>query len=179
MLQNMGIFYIIRYMKKQKKIKLRNINKGDLSCFLKWWRDEELIKLTSGIYIESEKILQNLFNKMLAKNNEHFMIIYNKKIIGHISLTRKSRTIFEIHIVIGEKKYQSLGLGTIAIKKALDIGFNILGYKKAYLEVRPDNIRAIKAYEKCGFTRAGFSKYENNKNQPIFIKMILPAPNWN
>lgn len=160
-------------MNKLTKIKLRKITKTDLPYFLKWWRNEELIKLTSGINIESEKILKNLFDKMLVKSSEHFMIVNYEKIIGHISLARKNQTTFEINIVIGEKKYQGRGLGTMAIKKAVDIGFHKMGYKKAYLEVRLDNLRAIRTYEKCGFADSGLKIYKDNKNQPVVKKMIL------
>ena len=39
-------------MKKitERDIKLRKIKKTDLHLFLKWWKDKELIKLTSGRY---------------------------------------------------------------------------------------------------------------------------------
>jgi RimJ/RimL family protein N-acetyltransferase len=160
-------------MNKTKNIKLRKINRSDLQYFLKWWRDKELIALTSGIYIESEKILKSMFDKMLEKSDGNFIVIYNTKAIGHISLTKKGPATFELHIVIGEKKYLGRGLGTLAIKKSLDIGFNKLGYKKACLEVRPDNDRAIRAYVKCGFVDRGLKKYKNNKYQPVARKMEL------
>lgn len=162
-------------METAKNIKLRKIKKTDLPYFLKWWRDKELIGLTSGIYEKSNKILESYFYKMLTeKSGHHYIIILNnKKIIGNISLTNKSKKVFEIHIIIGEKRYWGKGYGTIAIKKALKIAFKKLGYQKAYLEVRPENTRAIRAYQKCGFAKAGFKKYPKNKNQPIALRIVL------
>lgn len=55
----------------------------------------------------------------------------------------------------------------MAAQKALGIGFKKLRCKEAILEVRPDNKRAIKTYEACGFKKIKFSK--NGK----YIKMSL------
>lgn len=167
-------------MALMKNIKLRKIKKADLPYFLKWWKDKKLIERTSGIYEKSDKILTGYFLKMLVSSKDYYytIILNNKKIIGNVSLTRKSEIIFEIHIVIGEKKYRGKGYGILAIKRALQIAFSKLGYEKAYLEVRPENTRAIRAYEKCGFVKTGLKKYPKNKNQPITVKMILNRENF-
>ena len=56
---------------------------------------------------------------------------------------------------------------------AVKIAFEKLAYTKACLEVRPDNFRAIKAYESCGFLKRGLKKYPKNKYQPVTLKMVL------
>lgn len=43
---------------------------------------------------------------------------------------------------------------------------------KKYFANRPDNTRAIKAYEKCGFKKAGIKKYPKNKYLPQTLKMV-------
>lgn len=155
-------------------IKLRKIKKTDWLYFLKWWKDKELINLTSGRYEKDKKILKGYFLNILnSKENHHYIIISNQMIIGNVSLTSKSKGIFEIHIIIGEKKYRGKGIGTIAINKALNIAFNKLKYFKAYLEVRPNNKQAINAYKKCGFKERGLKKYPKNKFMPIVLKMTL------
>lgn len=155
-------------------IKLRKIKKSDLGYFLKWWKDKDLIKLTSGFYEKSDEVLTNYFVDIFKDiKNHHYMILLDANTIGHIALTHKSKYAFEIHIVIGEKKYWGKGFGSEAIRMAVKIAFKKLGYTKAYLEVRPTNIRAIKAYESCGFIKNGFKKYPKNKHQPITLKMVL------
>lgn len=162
-----------------KIIKLRKVKGADMPYFLKWWKDKELIELTSGVYEKSNKILENYFSKMLTeKSNHHYIIILNNKKIGNISLTNKGKKVFEIHIVIGEKKYWGRGYGVLAIKDALKIAFEKLKYQKAYLEVRPENKRAIVAYQKCGFIKAGLKKYPKNKNQPVVFRMVLLKKNF-
>lgn len=153
---------------------LRKINRKDLRLFLKWWKNEDLIKLTSGIKEKSNEILKKYFNTLLmSKKDKHFLILLDNKAIGHVSLSHRKEGVFEIHIIIGEKKHWGKGYGTIAIMKAVDYAFNKLNYKSIYLEVRPDNKRAIAAYKKCGFIEAGYKKYLNNKRQPPVIKMTL------
>lgn len=167
------------YMKIQNNIKIRKIRRSDLPYFLKWWNDKVLIKLTSGIYEKSEDVLKSYYIKMLnAKNDQHYIILCDNKIIGNISLVRKNKNIFEIQIIIGEKKYWGKGIGQITIKKLLKIAFNKLSYKKAHIEVRPENSQAIRLYKKCGFIETGFKKNIKNKNQPVVLKMILNKNNW-
>lgn len=130
--------------------------------------------MTSGIYEPKIKILRGYFLDMLkAKLDYNYIIFYGEKPIGNISISRKNLKTFELHLVIGEKKYWGRGLGTEAIRKALFIAFHKLNYKRAYLEVRPDNKRAIALYKKCGFRLLGIKKYKNNIYQPKVLKMSL------
>lgn len=155
-------------------IKLRKIKKSDLHFFLKWWKDKEIIALTSGNFNEPDKNLSGYFFKMLEnKKDHHYIIKFDDKTIGHLALMHKNLKSFEITIVIGEKEHWGKGFGTEAIKKVLPLGFNKLGYSKAYLEVRPENIRAIKTYEHCGFVKKGLKKYPENKHQPVILRMVL------
>ncbi len=157
-----------------RKITLRKIKKSDQKYFLKWWQDEELIKLTSGIREESKKILTSyFFNILKAKKDRHYIILLDKKIIGHIAAIHKNKSTCEMQIIIGERKNRGKGYGGIAISQVLKIAFNKLGYEKAYIEVRPENIRAIKAYEFCGFLKKGIRYYPKNKFQPRVLKMEL------
>jgi RimJ/RimL family protein N-acetyltransferase len=156
------------------KIQLRKIKKSDWPYFLLWWKDKELIKMTSGIYEKSDNILKGYFLNMLnSVKNHHYLILLDKKPIGNISLTHKNKSTFEMHIVIGEKEYWGRGFGTAATKEALKIAFDTLGYKRAHLEVRPENKRAINLYKDCGFTESGLKRYPNNKFQPVVLKMTL------
>jgi len=155
-------------------IKLIKIKKSNFPYFLKWWKDRELIKLTSGIYEKDDNVLKGYFLAMLnSKKDSHYLIQYDSKVVGNVSLTHKSKNTFEIHIVIGEKDYWGKGVGTVSINKVLNIAFKKLGYNKAYIEIRPENKRAIELYEFCGFRKIGIKKYPDNKYQPEVLKMSL------
>lgn len=159
-----------------QRIILRELSRDDFSCFLKWWRDKELIKLTSGVLKPiSDTKAREYFDAMLNdKKAYHFMVVLQNenKIIGHLSLSPRSNNWHETQIIIGEKEYWGKGYGTEAIKLLLNKAkeFNI---NKIFLEVRPENKRAIKAYGKCGFVKSGIKKYPKNKYLPETIKMIL------
>lgn len=156
------------------KIYLRKIKYNDKKYFAKWWRDKELLKLTSGILKSiSDKEVDKYFHDILhSKRGCHFIIILNGKIIGHISLVKRKNNWYETQIVIGEKKYWGKGYGPEAIKLLIQKAKR-LKISKIYLEVRPTNIRAIRAYENCGFHKVKTVLYPKNKYLPKTLRMEL------
>lgn len=156
------------------KITLRKIEAADKKRFARWWRDKDLLKLTSGILKpildkEVDKYFQNILR---SKKDRHFIINLNGKVIGHISLAKRKNNWHEIQIVIGEKKHWGKGYGSKAIKLFLKKAERI-GISKIYLEVRMTNIRAIRAYERCGFRKVKTVSYPKNKYLPKTLKMEL------
>ncbi len=107
-----------------------------------------------------------------SKTDYHYMIVLSKKVIGHISLTGRKNNWHETQIIIGEKKHWNKGCGTKAIKLLLKKAKQ-LNVFKIYLEVRPENTGAIKAYKKCGFSKIGIKKYPHNKYLSKTLKMGL------
>ena len=158
------------------KITLRKIKSTDKKYFAYWWRDKELLKLTSGILkLISDKEVEEYFSAMVGSHVDyHFMIILDKKVIGHIVFTKRKKDWYETQIVIGEKQYWGRGYGTKAIKLLLKKA-NKLGISKIYLEVRPTSIRAIAAYENSGFVKVGTKEYPKNKHLSQTLRMELRA----
>ena len=156
------------------KITLRKIKIDDKKYFARWWRDKELLKLTSGILQRvSDKEVNKYFQNILkSKKDHHFLITLNEMVIGHISLAKRRNGWHETQIVIGEKKYWGKGYGSkaigILIKKV-----KRLVISKIYLEVRPSNIRAIRAYKSCGFQKIKTILYPRNKYLPKTLRMEL------
>lgn len=70
--------------------------------------------------------------------------------IGNIELMDFTETEAELGIAITAAK-QDLGYGTEAIRAVTGYAFDELGLKRIFLKVYPDNGRAIRVYEKCGF----------------------------
>jgi len=156
------------------EIILRKIKTADKKYFARWWRDKELLKLTSGILQStSDKKIDKYFkNIFCSKRDHHFIITLSGKVIGHISLAKRKNNWHEIQIVIGEKKYWGKGYGSRAIKLLIRKAKS-LKITKIYLEVRPTNIRAIRAYERCGFRKVKIVLYSKNKYLPKILKMEL------
>lgn len=156
------------------KVHLKKIKYSDKKHFAKWWRDKELLKLTSGILkIISDKKVDKYFKDILdSKKDYHFMITLNKKVIGHIALVKRKNNWHETQIVIGEKEYWGKKYGSEAIRLLIQKAKR-LKISKIYLEVRPNNIRAIRAYEKCGFQKVSIVLYPKNKYLPKTLRMEL------
>lgn len=153
---------------------LRKIKQSDKKYFAKWWRDKKLLKLTSGILkrISDQEVDKYFKNILKSKNDYNFIITLNKKAIGHISLVKRKNKWYETQIIIGEKRYWGMGYGSKAIKLLIKIAKK-LGISKIYLEVRLNNIRAIRAYEKCGFKRIKIVYYPKNNYLPEALRMEL------
>jgi RimJ/RimL family protein N-acetyltransferase len=154
------------------EIELTQVKLADKKYFSIWWRDMDLIKLTSGVLEPASDIeIEEYFQEILqSKTDYHFMIGLNNKTIGHINLSKRQNDWYETQIVIGNKDYIGKGYGPKAIEilmgKATKLGIN-----KIFLEVRPTNTRAIKAYLKSGFVNAGTIHYPENVFQPIALRM--------
>jgi len=152
---------------------LRKTKFSDRKYFAKWWNDMDLRKFTSGRPGRiSDKKVDKYFSMMKDKNDYHFMIILGKKVIGHIALIKKKNNWYETIIIIGEKEYRNKGYGTKAIQMIIEKAKR-LRISRIYLEVRPNNLRAICAYKKCGFQKAGFRRYPKNKYLPLTLRMEL------
>ena len=155
-------------------ILLRKLKPSDKKYFTKWWNDNDLRKLTSGRPGPiSDKKVGKYFSAMLKnKKDYHFMIVSGQKAIGHINLSKRKNNWYETQIVIGEKKYWGRGYGAEAIRQLIKKAKQF-GISKIYLEVRPNNIMAIRAYEKCGFKEIRLIKYPKNKYLPKTLRMEL------
>lgn len=161
-------------------LSLRKIRLNDKKYFVKWWRDKELLKLTSGILkrISDQEVDKYFQNILESKKDCHFIIILDKKVIGHISLNKRKNKWYETQIIIGGKKYWGKGYGSKAIKLLIKRAKG-LGISKIYLEVRPNNARAIRAYENCGFHKTKTVLYPKNKYLPKTLRMELKKQVFN
>lgn len=155
------------------RINIRKLNNSDRKYFTKWWRDKDLIALTSGNFefLSDEKIDQ-YFIGLFNSENFNFIITLDKEPIGHIALSKRKNFWYEIQIVIGEKQYWNGGYGTKALRLCIKRAAKV-NITNIFLEVRPDNCRAIRAYEKVGFIQKKLIKYPNDKYMPEILRMEL------
>lgn len=154
------------------KINLRSLALADWQYFAKWWRDKELIDLTSGDHgpLSDEEIKEQTQEMINDTNSYHWMIKADDRIVGHVNLNRLDNEKTEMQIVIGEKEYWGKGIGQEASREVLRKAKD-LNYQKIYIEVRPENTRAIRLYEKLGFRKLGHKKHPHNPNLPKVIMM--------
>jgi len=105
--------------------------------------------------------------KKLEEKAELFSMIEKEsgEFIGNIELMDIKDNTAELGIAITAGK-QDAGYGTEAVLATIKYGFERLGMNRIFLKVYPDNIRAIRVYEKCGFNE--YSRTESD----VFMEIM-------
>jgi RimJ/RimL family protein N-acetyltransferase len=89
-----------------------------------------------------------------AVNLVDFAIDLDGRLIGFCHLFNVTDDESELGIWIGDKNFWGKGYGAEAIRQLVSFCFN-KGLKRVYLKTLWSNFRAMRCYEKCGFTRYG------------------------
>ena len=116
----------------------------------------------------SEEKERKWVREKLAEKDVLFSMIEKSSgaFIGNIELMDFTETEAELGIAITAAK-QELGYGTEAIRAVTDYAFDQLGLKRVFLKVYPDNARAIRVYEKCGFR-----EYDRTE-EDVFMEILV------
>ena len=90
--------------------------------------------------------------KKLAEKAPIFSMIEKKSgaFIGNVELVDVHDSVGELGIAI-TAEMQDRGFGTEAVRAVTAYGMEHLGLRRIILKVYPDNARARRVYEKCGF----------------------------
>lgn len=145
---------------------IRPLVETDALLSWKWRNDAEVWQYTGSKpdqYITYE-IEKAWIEKALSDDtSRRFAIMANGEYVGNIQLTNivENKTA-EYHIFIGDKNYWGKSIAILATHQIIRYAKTVLKLEEIYLNVNPNNIPAIKVYEKCNFKQV-------NKN----IKMVL------
>ena len=152
-----------------ERIRFRALEKTDLPMYVAWLNDPEV---RQGIILHnplSQTEEENWYERMLKRPaEEHVMAIEVRlpdereeeakwKLIGSLAFENIDKRIAaaEFGILIGDKNYWNQGYGTEAVRLMVQFGFNTLNLNRIFLHVYESNPRAIRVYEKAGFTLEG------------------------
>lgn len=146
-----------------ERIRLRGVEREDLPLFVQWLNDPEVIEgllYLAPLSLEDEN---HWFDKIAehAPSERPMAIEINEggtwRMIGNCSFHNISSTnrSAEVGIFIGEKSLWNAGYGTECMQVLVRHGFESLNLNRIMLVVYDDNLRAIRAYEKAGFTLEG------------------------
>jgi RimJ/RimL family protein N-acetyltransferase len=143
--------------------------------FSRWSRDSEFSRLlNSGVSFPiSSKAMQALIEKQTEKDPPDFFwfaiqTIQDNRLIGDIGLdgVRWNHRDTFVGIGLGERKDWGKGYGTDAMRIILRYAFLELNLQRVSLNVFAYNTRAIRSYEKTGFTHEGrIRQYLNRAGQ--------------
>ncbi len=146
------------------EVSVDNLSFLDVFIVQKYLDDIEIAKKAFGVTNESQQLFENInkLKKSLLLNRSNFKSIkYNRKTVGFIQIHYENINQVKIGIVIGEKKYWGKNIGSIALKKTIDLLFkNDNNLTTITLDTASYNVIAKKCFEKVGFK---VYKEENGK----------------
>lgn len=145
-----------------ERVYLRPAERADLPTFVRWFSDAEVTRHLGMRAPLSMPLEERWFDQMLGehgKSQYHFVIclLDSGHPIGtigfhHIDYENGDG---EFGITIGEKDEQNKGYGTDALNALCDFGFGALRLERIELHVYAGNDRAMRSYQKAGFTLEG------------------------
>jgi len=160
-------------MLKGKSVLLRPVKKSDISYFLKWFNDPEVIQYL-GMYLPMTEMAEEKYIEELgitrARTDAQFIIEAiegaSTKPIGSCGLhginSKDNHATFGI--VIGEKDYWSKSYGTEAARLLINYGFQQLNLHRISSSAVAFNERSIGLHKKVGFREEGRLRHRMFKN---------------
>lgn len=145
-----------------ERVYLRPAERADLPVFVRWFSDAEVTRNLGARAPLSMPLEERWFEQMLGeqgKSQYHFVIclLDGDRAIGtigfhHVDFENGNA---EFGITIGEKDEQNKGYGTDALNALCDFGFGALRLERIDLHVYAGNDRAMRSYQKAGFSLEG------------------------
>ncbi|PSB23586.1 GNAT family N-acetyltransferase [Stenomitos frigidus] len=152
-------------------IRLMQDDMQDYQLMAKWLTDEAVLEFYEGRDnpYPLARVLEAYRPKVLWQEDiTPCLILYQTEAIGYLQyypLTESDRqeygdydigesiTIYAVDLFIGESHDWNQGIGTKALSAALTYLFEHLQADKVLIDPHVSNARAIRCYEKCGFSK--------------------------
>jgi RimJ/RimL family protein N-acetyltransferase len=144
-----------------ERVSLRHHRYEDLAAVRRWYRDPELARLTRySLRPMSDEDVDRFFHtRLMSPEHVGYAITVREtdRLIGSTTFSNldpdNGSTLY--HISIGEHDAWSRGYGTEATELMLWLAFARIGLHRVALSVFGFNERAVRSYEKSGFTVEG------------------------
>jgi RimJ/RimL family protein N-acetyltransferase len=146
------------------RVVLRRHVPENLAWFRRWYADPEIARLAR--YQEAPMRpdeIERFFAARVVGPDALSMAIHERsgdRLVGTCAFSQldgdNGSALY--HITIGEKDAWSQGYGTEATRLMLDHAFGVLALHRVALFVFEFNVRAIRAYQRCGFVIEGRSR---------------------
>ncbi len=173
-----------------ERVRFRGVERSDIPCFVSWLNDPEVIEGILIRYPISQADEEGWFDRMLTRPvDERVMGIEAKevapdgstetwKLIGTCAFDHIDWRVHttEFGILIGEKSFWNRGYGTDAVRLLVKHGFETLNLNRIFLHVFESNPRAIRAYEKAGFSqevRERQAEYRHGRYLDVLLMAML------
>ena len=167
-----------------ERIRLRAMERDDVSQFYKWVNDPEVTRGLS-IFLPISMVDEMSWFDSLAKRDQKekpLAIEMRKgrswKLIGNCGVFEFDpvNSSAELGILIGEKKEWNKGYGTETMLLLARHCFETLNLNRVCLRVYAGNLRAKRSYEKAGFVEEGRLReavYKHGQYDDVIMMSIL------
>jgi len=125
--------------------------------------------------IPSERLADSRRRVESSGPDDHvFVAVLDGQVVGMAGLhvgTRKQRHTGNVGMMVHDQ-FQGRGIGRELLEMLLHVADNFLGLTRVELEVYPDNIRAVRLYESCGFEHEGRKRkavWRHGEHQDILV----------
>ena len=141
------------------QVRLRPLEERDLPTCVEWMHDSEVTRWLASVgeppTLEDE---QDWYDRRRADPDSVMWAIETAegRLVGNVELRlTPAAHRAEMGIVVGDKTEWGKGYGTSTVEMVLRYAFKELELNRVELTTDEENHRAIRCYEKCGFTREG------------------------
>ncbi|MBU4351321.1 ribosomal protein S18-alanine N-acetyltransferase [Candidatus Parcubacteria bacterium] len=127
-------------MKNKATVKLRKFKPGDL---------DQILKIEKACFSKTDAYSKRKF-KLLFKARHNFIVAEKANEITGYMIAKVKKNLLDFVSIAISKRHQGLGIGIILMKFIINYS-KACGIKKASLEVKTTNKKAISFYENIGF----------------------------
>jgi RimJ/RimL family protein N-acetyltransferase len=151
-----------------RRVRLRHMQPGDVVRFAAWAADVELQRLYLGRHAagrDPTDWVPGLSGRPAPGRSPTARCGYllrvietvDGRLLGWVELrdTNWRRRSGELRICLGDRSTWGMGYGSEALRLFLELAFARWGLDSVQLRVATWNLRAVRAYERCGFRREG------------------------
>lgn len=160
-------------------------NEAELRRLYRWSTDKEVLRWSGGTPLnmslaEFKDMLHNDIHQPNPHRQVFIILTHAGEMIGRIGVFNidPRRRQAELGVVIGEKAYWGLGYGADAIQILLKHVFTRTDLQRVYLHTYVDNIRAQRAFAKCGFRPLNSRPSLWNIGSPAEMQMEITRDDW-
>jgi RimJ/RimL family protein N-acetyltransferase len=174
---------VMRNLLEGENVRLTAINDTDIPMIEEWFNDINFLRYYDMLPA-IPKNLKQVADMIRDYNDSQEKYIFairtkdNNSIIGVAGFDEIiwSNEVSTVFIGIGNKKFTGKGIGSEAMSLLLDFGFCELNFYRIQLNVIAYNERAIKLYERLGFTREGTLRdfiFRDGKRYDMYLYGLL------
>ncbi len=144
------------------KVRLRNKRLADARDDYRWQTDPELVRLDAVplLTIAFAQYLSEYSSELRNPSSGRHQFAVETVEGEHIGNCvyygiDETKGEAELGIMIGKRDYWDKGYGADTVTTLVDHVFRQTGLRRIYLKTLDSNVRALKCFEKCGFTPCG------------------------